>query len=148
MPSRLARSLALAALVLPVLSATSSAQTFLKINGNAIATSGGGASMYGGASWIDGDGDGDLELFINGVGLFRNDGGGAFTLLTGAIAPILGTLGNTWADVDNDGDLDVYVSGVVGVGSSLFLNQGGLTFSRVTTGAIQLDAEPRHREGA
>jgi len=115
-------------------------QTFSKITtpGNPIVAMGGGATGYGGASWIDADDDGDVDLFINRVGLFRNDGGSVFVHVAGPLA--LGnqgdTFGNTWADVDNDGDLDVFLSGGDTVGSSLYLNGGDLAFTRVASGPI------------
>lgn len=142
MPLRHARLLALAAATLALLLASGPAlaQTFAKITtaGNPIVALAGGVTQYGGASWIDADGDGDVELFLNKVGLFRNDGGGTFVLVPGPLAdPNQGsTFGNTWADIDNDGDLDVFVSGAGFVGSSLYVNQGGLVFTKVTTGPI------------
>jgi hypothetical protein len=114
------------------------AQTFVKITdgSNPIVTQGFGPGEYYGASWVDADGDGDVDLFINQVGLFRNNGAGSFTRIITAFAGQSTTLGNTWADVDNDGDLDAYTSGPTGVGSSLWRNQGSLSFLRVSTGAI------------
>ncbi len=115
------------------------AQTFTKITdgANPIVQFGVRVNQYGGASWVDADSDGDVDLFINGnAGIFRNNGGGSFTRFTVPFTNHTSSLGNTWADVDNDGDLDVFLSGGDPLGSFLYLNQGNFTFSQVTTGAI------------
>ena len=92
-------------------------------------------------SWADFDNDGDQDVFIaNQQGfnqLFRNDGGGVFTLLSSS-PPSLTSNGNSsnWADVNNDGFLDLMVlSGVNFAPHSLqlFYNHGG--------GNFQLDTE-------
>jgi hypothetical protein len=100
-----------------------------------------------GASWVDYDGDGDLDLFSSRIAttggnvLYRNDGG----LFTAADAGLLtdsgsrGSLGHTWADYDDDGDLDVYVAGGL---SRLFRNDGG-TFALVEEGALDPDGDIR-----
>jgi len=80
-----------------------------------------------GASWIDADGDGDLDLFagysdyggvatfdpfLNRNKFFRNDGNDVFTEATppGLADQTSFTGGQTWADVDNDGHIDVYIA--------------------------------------
>ncbi len=68
-----------------------------------------------GASWIDVDTDGDLDLFASRQGptggnvLFRNDAGTLVRAEAGALtdAATAGSLGHTWADYDNYGDPDV-----------------------------------------
>src|SRR6266511_3799072 len=86
------------------------AQSFVKVTdaSNAIVTQGAApAGSFVGASWVDVDGDHDLDLFISIVGLFRNDGGGLFTRLPSAfLSQGPNALGNSRADMDNDGDLD------------------------------------------
>jgi hypothetical protein len=90
-----------------------------------------------GVAWGDYDNDGDLDLYLANGGsgankLFRNDGGGAFTDVTG------GPLGDTndsrgvaWGDYDNDGNLDLYVANL-NAPNRLIRNLGGGSFSDVT----------------
>ena len=69
-----------------------------------------------GAVWGDTDNDGDLDLFVthyfdDASRLFRNDGGGSFTDITGATLGQAGDwTGAALLDFDNDGDLDIYVT--------------------------------------
>lgn len=114
------------------------AQPFTKISTGQIATDVRDAS---GASWIDYDGDGDLDLFTSNrfisSFLYRNDGNGSFLRINAGSVTSQSSIGNSWADYDNDGDLDVMTVGVVSV---LHQNQGNGTFVDVTDSALGLSS--------
>ncbi|HKC80749.1 MAG TPA: FG-GAP-like repeat-containing protein [Gemmatimonadaceae bacterium] len=69
-----------------------------------------------GATLVDIDGDGDLDLLVTALGgpngLFLNDGHARFTEVTddAGVASHRGSTTATLADVDGDGDLDLYIA--------------------------------------
>ena len=96
-------------------------------------------------SWIDYDGDGDLDLFValrdQPNRMFRNDGapgdGGPAWIFTDVTAESgIGdprrTVGVAWFDYDRDGDLDVHVSNQNGDEDAFYRNEGDGTFVDVT----------------
>lgn len=118
--------------------------TFTKITSGPVVTD---TAHSSGGSWGDYDNDGDLDLFVSGgvIGtgfdrLYRNDGGGNFTKITGD--PIVNTShwsgGSSWGDFDNDGDIDMFVGGYDG-SNFLFTNNGNGSFTKIDTGIIVTD---------
>ena len=91
---------------------------------NALAESGIDNSRKGGFALAAGDYDGDLDLFVTGIGestdsdrnaLLRNNGDGTFTDVTAqsgdlAIGNASGWMGTDFFDFDNDGDLDLLLA--------------------------------------
>ena len=116
-------------------------QTFVKVtdNTNPIVTTN-PTSGYAGASWVDYDGDGDIDLFVNQDFLFRNDGEGKFTrIMDSGIQGVSVEYnnGNGWADYDNDGDPDLIL--VNRNKNGLFRNNGNGTFTRIEEGDIAMN---------
>ncbi|MEJ2193822.1 MAG: VCBS repeat-containing protein [Ignavibacteriaceae bacterium] len=95
------------------------------------------SGQYVGASWIDIDNDGLLDLYICGKSLYRNTGDGNFQKITNILSTQGGVQGNSWADYDNDGDLDCFlVSTSSTTLSYLYRNNGNNTFTRISSGEI------------
>ncbi len=100
-------------------------------------------SFYAGASWIDYDNDGLLDLFVVRTGLYHNDGNGNFSKITTSGLGLTTGIGNTWADVDNDGDIDCLQSGGNAGGTRFFLNNGNGTFTQNTSGPFAVATKLR-----
>ena len=91
------------------------------------------------ASWVDIDGDGDLDLYVVNFGaadfFYRNDGAGfGFTRLdTLAMVPgAENSITGVWGDVDRDGDEDLFIGNAGTQNDYLYINHGGLWFVRTT----------------
>jgi len=97
------------------------------------------ANQHGTNTFADIDGDTDLDLLILGdsgggvyiAELYRNDGSGGFTLISGT--PFTGVMKGdaVFGDVDGNTDLDVIISGESASGAitELFLNDGTGAFA-------------------
>ncbi len=87
-------------------------------------------------SFVDYDGDGDLDLFValreQPNRLYRNDGETFtdVTELTGVGDPRR-TVGVAWFDMDDDGDLDVFVANQNGDEDGVYRNSGDGRFEEV-----------------
>ena len=81
-------------------------------------------------SFIDVDGDGDLDLFVafrdKPNMMFRNDGG-HFTDIAASVglADLRKSVGAVWFDYQQDGDLDLYVANQDGDANGFFRNDNG-----------------------
>lgn len=99
-----------------------------------------------GCAWADFDNDGWIDAFVSGFRggpnrLFRNDGHGAFTPITGRVpsSDAASSDGVAWGDYDNDGYLDLFVTNPDSGGNRLYRNKGDGTFEKITSGVIVAD---------
>jgi len=94
----------------------------------------GNSHWAGCAAWGDYDNDGDLDVAVSGIALlstalFRNDGGGALTLVNADLpAASYGTL--EWGDYNRDGYVDLLIAGSGGL--IVARNNGDGTFTTQT----------------
>ncbi len=128
-------------LLLLLIAKSAAAQTFTKVAGSAATPN---SLTSWGVSWVDIDGDTDLDLYVNDKDqhrLFRNDGSGTFTNNTPAALASPDPLGfyytAAWGDLDNDGYIDLYL-GNDGDKSALFKGSAA-GFTQVTTGPAVTD---------
>ena len=103
------------------------------------------AVALGGASWVDYDNDGDLDIFLHGdssggslTRLYRNTGNDTFVDTAIAFTGVNNSAAD-WADYDKDGDPDLLLTGdsVGGLVTQLYVNNGS-TFTSVITGLPNL----------
>tara|TARA_B100000029_G_scaffold141483_2_gene136693 strand:- start:2100 stop:3545 length:1446 start_codon:yes stop_codon:yes gene_type:complete len=94
--------------------------------------------VSGGGCWGDFDGDGKPDFYTPGGGgrLFRNEGGGKFKHLEGAVPklPMAAPMCAVWGDFSGDGLLDLYVGGYEAPAYQIdvrYRNQGDGTFKEV-----------------
>ncbi|MBL7748431.1 MAG: VCBS repeat-containing protein, partial [Chitinophagaceae bacterium] len=102
--------------------------------------------MASSMDWFDYDTDGDPDLVMNGYnasgslsGLYKNNGGGAFTSVS--MPPFFATSSGMvqWVDANGDGRMDFINTGVTtpgnvnGIVPELLINNGGDNFTRLIT---------------
>ncbi|MCP4213504.1 MAG: hypothetical protein GY765_02555, partial [bacterium] len=96
--------------------------------------------------WFDFDNDGDLDLFSANYDrankLYRNDGSGGFTSISGdpLVDDTSDTVGCSVCDYDNDGDMDVFLANGGSQKNGLFRNDNG-AFVKITEGPIYEDTD-------
>lgn len=89
-------------------------------------------------TFIDYDGDGDLDLFVafrDGPNRLARNDGEVFTDVTetAGIGDARRSVGAAWFDVDDDGDLDLFVANQEGDEDALYRNRGDGTFEDVAS---------------
>jgi hypothetical protein len=80
-----------------------------------------------GATWVDYDGDGDLDLYVAQLGapnqLYRNEDGETFVLVDEGIADPSRSISAAWGDYNADGFMDLYVANY-NQPNRLYVNRG------------------------
>ncbi|MBN2104631.1 VCBS repeat-containing protein [bacterium] len=118
--------------------------TFTQVTTGPVVTDGGYSTT---GTWSDVDLDGYMDLFVtNTTGqnncLYLNNGDGTFTKETSECLVTDGGESWTasWGDTDNDGDMDLFV-GNNAEANFFYVNNGGGSFTKVTTGALVAGAD-------
>jgi enediyne biosynthesis protein E4 len=100
---------------------------------------------FDGSSWGDFDNDGNIDMctvtwYDSVTVLYKNDGGGNFSFMTGS--PVVTDRGFSetcsWGDFDNDGLIDLFITNSRPTNSRnrLYRNLGSGNFSRIDSGAV------------
>ncbi len=115
--------------------------TFTKIDTGKIVNDAGYSET---AAWGDYDKDGSVDVYVTNSGgggkefLYHNNGANNFTKITVGPAvndPPLSRSVN-WTDIDGDNDLDLFLTNEVNQNESIFRNDGGGTFVKLTGGPL------------
>jgi len=132
-----------------IISGVNSSQYFTKLyfnNGSGVFTLSASVSPFQGVfrgdnEFSDIDNDGDLDFLITGYkggtyysNLYRNNGSGTFTLITGTPFTSIFASSVAFGDVDSDGDQDLIISGLSsGSGriTKLYNNDGSGVFTEI-----------------
>jgi len=100
-----------------------------------------------GVGWIDFNNDGYDDLYVTNVDpenrLYRNNGNGTFTRLSGDIVSCnpgdISSTSSCWSDINNDGYPDVYITNYSESSppvNTAFINNGDETFVQLNSSAI------------
>ena len=100
-----------------------------------------------GAAWADYDNDGYLDMFTADFfatrfnALYHNNGDGTFTKVNSSpvVTEAASSVNGVWGDYDNDGDVDLFVSNTNDEDNSLYRNDGGGNFVRMTGSIVSND---------